>query len=272
MQWHKSGMKLKVFRLHIVLDTDWTAENKVSAKHRHENQQKRVYYKPLFQHSQAQSHVMFRKALRRTLHHRDSSSERSKDENAKPKRDAEIQHSNSTPECLLKTEEIEKGVPGGRGESTTELRPRSRNSVTVSGDLREGPFSEQPTVEGGPENIVIDLTLTESNAASRDIAISALKLASEEFTVNYEKYQAKNQQFLNLNDEINSVILIADAGKEIFFSATVFKQHISKVLEVTTRKEEFSKARWPNKVGAFLVSLYPVVRIAIGVVTTAAEV
>jgi len=44
------------------------------------------------------------------------------------------------------------------------------------------------------------------------------------------------------------------------------------VVNCPTCEAELSQAKWPNKVGSFLVSLYPVIRIAVGLGTTAAEV
>jgi len=106
----------------------------------------------------------------------------------------------------------------------------------------------------------------------REKAISTLKLASEEFTSNYEKYQKKHREFMNISNEINSAILMSDTGRDISFSITVFKQQIANVVESTCRKQEISKAKWPNRVGTFLISLYPVVKIAVGLATAAGEV
>lgn len=206
---------------------------------------------------------MLRKSLRRIFNRGDSSAERSKGHHVHPESECSTDQSGATTrtrtptsntpvEAKTATPELSEGGSVARAVTSTPLQQVHVQSSAL------------PVPNDRSENTKID--------PSRQKAISTLKLASEEFTINYEKYQKKHREFMNISNEIDSAILVSDTGMDISFSITVFKQQISNVVESTCRKQEISKAKWPGRVGAFLISLYPVVRIAIGLGTTAAEV
>src|SRR5579859_8152395 len=210
---------------------------------------------------------MFRKALRRTFHRGDSSAERSKGHHAPPESECSTDQSRATLTAWTPT----SSTPVEAKTATPELAEGgSVLRVVASTPLQQDQSSTLPVLND--RSAQLEVISRGQGDPSREKAISTLKLASEEFTTNYEKYQKKHREFMNISNEINSAILMSDTGRDISFSITVFKQQIANVVECTCRKQEISKAKWPNRVGTFLISLYPVVKIAVGLATTAAEV
>ena len=209
-----------------------------------------------------------RKALRRILKRRGLSAEHSKRGDAVPEAISGDLQTGAKAQLSIKVSEVKKEKPG-----VHDSMPGSNgkmNSVQRPGHLELPSAPDVDVDHGRPGNIQASTGV--QNASPQDKAIIALNLASDEFTVNYKKYQDKHKEFLSLEGDIDRAIVSADSGTEIFLSATLFKGQISKVLEVAARKAELSKAKWPNRVGAFLGSLYPVMRIAIGIASSAAEV
>jgi hypothetical protein len=148
--------------------------------------------------------------------------------------------------------------------------PVLRHPENISSQINSPPTNPKTNDSGAKDIPEFPVGLTLSPPGSK--ALYELQRASEQFTHNYERFLAKNNQFLTLDREIDSAIQIAEVGEEISYSATLFKKHISNVLEVNHRKDEHSQSKWPSKVGRLLSALYPVVKITIGVTTTVAEV
>ena len=209
---------------------------------------------------------MFKKALRRSFG-RDRSTERSNVDRAMLKSKPGSLHSDGSAQITPQGNSSEaaeneiSSVP--QKPSLGTARPVGSPKVSMSSV--EVPIHASRKTAAQPASSGKGLSTPEK-------AMSALQVASDEFTKNFERFQAKHKQFVSLDDDISSAIVNADTVADPVLSALAFKQHISNVLAITERKAELSQAKWPNKVGSFLVSLYPVIRIAVGLGTTAAEV
>jgi hypothetical protein len=220
---------------------------------------------------------MFKKALRRTWRRRESLG----NDNAKKKAEATEtlqQKQQSVVVTELPFNEPPSQITSARTEDVTA---EVQQKQSVSAALLRHPEDISPHINSPPTNpktkdigakeipeFPVGLSLSPPGAK----ALYELKRASEQFTHNYERFLSKHNQFLTLDREIDSAIQIAEVGDEISYSATLFKKHISNVLEVNHRKDEHSQSKWPSKVGRLLSALYPVVKITIGVTATVAEV
>jgi hypothetical protein len=60
--------------------------------------------------------------------------------------------------------------------------------------------------------------------------------------------------------------------KDFKRSAQIFGNEITSVLEVTAKKQKLSQSKWTGKLGVFLITLYPIAKISLGIAGAAAEV
>jgi hypothetical protein len=215
---------------------------------------------------------MLKKVLRRTWRRRGSS----RNDNTTQETvitDTPVPQKQSTVAVseLVSDERVPKSTP----PQAEVVKPGLRQKQSVSARLQQPEHTSQATRDYATEEIPeselpLDVTLDQPAGSSK--ALRELRKVSERFRHNYERFLAKHDQFLTLNNEIDSAIQVAEVGTEISYSAAIFKKHISNVLEVNNRKEEYSNTKWPSKVGRLLGALYPVVKITIGITTTVAEV
>ena len=210
---------------------------------------------------------MFKNALRRTFHCRDRSTERSKLDSARPNPKPGSVHADRSAHTTMQDSEV------AANENSDVSQRASLSIATAVGNVENDLSVANPEpIDGPSETTATHAASGGKGPSTPEKAMLALKVASDEFTKNYERYQAKHKQFVSLGDNISRATLNADTVGDPFLSAMAFKQHISSVVAFTERKAELSSAKWPNRVGAFLVSLYPVMRIAVGLGATAAEV
>lgn len=102
-------------------------------------------------------------------------------------------------------------------------------------------------------------------------SLDELNDAVREFKENYEKFAAKNKQFLLLEDEFGDMLQIIESKGHFQSSAKLFEHQIQITQQAIERKQK-SISLWTNKLGTFLKKIYPVVKLSSNFIITVAEV
>ena len=110
------------------------------------------------------------------------------------------------------------------------------------------------------------------NQHNLELAQAELKTASESFDANFHKYLAKNTSIVTFDAEINAALHASHQDDDIQQSAKQFRQQLNKVIHVRSQNAELASHKWYNKVGSFVLSLYPAVRMTLGVTSEIAAV
>lgn len=103
-------------------------------------------------------------------------------------------------------------------------------------------------------------------------ALSELKNATLMFEGHYRGFGKKNQQYLQIEDDVYEAIEKAGKEKDIKQSAKLFGKEISSIIQVVDKKKDLSRARWPGKLAIFMSKVYPVARLSLRLTSTVADV
>lgn len=120
-----------------------------------------------------------------------------------------------------------------------------------------------------PSSPSVDFNFNQHNL---ELAQAELKTASESFDANFHKYLAKNTGIVTFDVEINTALHASHSENDIQQSANQFRQQLNKVIHVRSQNAELASHKWYNKVGSFVLSLYPAVRMTLGVTSEIAGV
>lgn len=99
-----------------------------------------------------------------------------------------------------------------------------------------------------------------------------LKLAIEQFEINYLKFAKNHKEFITIQDDFHSILQLAEQEINIYQSAELLRKEISTVLGVRTQKDTLSKKKAMSRVGQFLGKLYPLASISLRLAGTIGEV
>jgi hypothetical protein len=152
------------------------------------------------------------------------------------------------------------------------LKSLSRKSKKGGGKADPGP--------SGTDDLGIILTLYGPNLIGADkqdpkiaLALSQLGAAVDKFEKHYGNYAKKNKLHMvqNLN-EVQAALTKAKGEKDFKLSAQIFENEITHVLQVNAKKQELSQSKRTGKVCNFLVKLYPIAKLSLGLTESAAEV
>jgi len=124
-----------------------------------------------------------------------------------------------------------------------------------------------PSVTPTPSSTSVDF-----NQHSLELAQLELKAVSETFDLNFHKFATKNTSFITFDAEIKSALAASHSETTIQLSAKQFRQQLSKVTQLNAQKSGLASHEWYNNVGSFVLSLYPAVRMTLGVTADVAGV
>jgi len=105
---------------------------------------------------------------------------------------------------------------------------------------------------------------------SLEIARAELKDVSEAFDTNYHKFLSRHATLVTFDAEVKGALNTSHSEANIQVSAKLFRHQLNKVSQSYARSKEH--LNWHKKVGNFVASLYPVVRLTLGVTSDVAGV
>ena len=175
----------------------------------------------------------------------------------------------------------ETQADGGEHEQTSEV-PQVQEVQIESFEtaLRVDPlnfskdFSEPRIVDLGqspspstPTTLSVDFDFEQH---SLGIARTELKNVSEAFDANYHKFLSRQATLVTFDAEVKRALDTVHSEANIQVSAKQFREQLNKVSQSYARSKEH--LAWHKKVGNFVASLYPVVRLTLGVTSDVAGV
>jgi len=100
-----------------------------------------------------------------------------------------------------------------------------------------------------------------------------LRAVSQAFDDNFRKFiGTKNVSLVTFDAEIKSALDASGSGTTVQLSAKRFRQQLNKVIQLNTQRSELASQKWYNQVASFVLSLYPAVRLTLGVTSDVAGV
>jgi len=102
-------------------------------------------------------------------------------------------------------------------------------------------------------------------------ALKELRSALAQFSENYQRFADKHRQFVRVQEGVELAFIQAENINDMANAAQVFRSEINKTMEILNEKEH-SRKSWPRKLGEFLASIYPVLRLSLCLASAIAEV
>jgi hypothetical protein len=102
--------------------------------------------------------------------------------------------------------------------------------------------------------------------------LTELTEALSNFKLHYGQFVAENNQYILIEDDLQSAFQIASANDDIKKSAKLFNEGVAVTLRAVGNKKKVSVSKWTSKVGNFLEKLYPVARLSFDLTARVAEV
>jgi len=105
-----------------------------------------------------------------------------------------------------------------------------------------------------------------------DEPASELQDAIIKFQKTYEKFSKKNSEYHLVEEDFDQAF--EDTGKEpdIRQAAEVFRRKIQSVVQTLEKRKKSAETKWTSRLGGFLIKLYPVARLSLGLTAGIAKV
>ena len=181
------------------------------------------------------------------------------------------------------TSEILSERDGGREESVAFNAVDENISSIHDTDREILTIIELPHVSKFlPSKIVeISLSVTPSTMASIDdnsdlynlkLTQRELNTISKAFKVNFQKFIIKDTSLITFDAELQSALVASFSEDSIQLSTREFRQQLKKITQINVQRSEFASRKWYKKVGSFVMSLYPAVRMTLDVIANLTEI
>jgi hypothetical protein len=219
-----------------------------------------------------------RKVLKRVSNKRDK-----ENTSAKPKLQKDNHLCDQTSSCPLPSGSL--NVPNGLTQGDSDSRGTYPSRYPVETQIRRqsggDPVSEEYHTQSVQDFVVIgdpchnldNLITDHSDTQPQDSrSLSELKNAVADFKAHYELFAKNHEGFVRIDDAIYPALEKATKNQDMKCSAQIFGEEITTVLKIRERKKELSNATWTGKLGKFLMSLYPVAKLSLGLTSVVAEV
>jgi hypothetical protein len=175
---------------------------------------------------------------------------------------SEKQASESTPELF-------PNPTSNEASSNAQIRVNALETVSslvptpISGSIAQARVVEvTPSATPTPTSPSIDFNFNQRNL---ELAQVELKAVSETFEANFRKFLKKNANLVTFDTEIESLLQASHSETNIQLSARQFRQQVNKVTQLHSQGVELASHKWYSKVGSFVLTLYPAVRMSLGV-------
>lgn len=146
-----------------------------------------------------------------------------------------------------------------------------RTKPRVTPDSCAEKPSAPPKSSSFPRSSISDFKDTDDKDPRVSVALQELTSSVNRFEQHYEYFAKRNRLHL-VQLEVDAALSKAKEERDFRRSALVFGNEITSVLEATAKKQKLTHSKWTHKLGAFLITLYPIVKLSLGLAGAAAEV
>jgi hypothetical protein len=113
------------------------------------------------------------------------------------------------------------------------------------------------------------ITVDSDDDGSRSLK---LQRVVAEFEVNYTSFASRNQFLVSVEPEVHKALQTAAKQNNFKHSVDIFKREIAATLQAKREHQAVSQTKWRQRLTDFMVKLYPILRLSLGLTSAVADV